>query len=578
MRRSRAVISAFLAVLLIAPHAAAQPADDDPRAKARVIGQEGLAFFDQGMYIDALDRFERADAIIKAPTLGLMAARSLEKLGRFVEASERYLQVVRMTLDPKASDVWKQAVASAAKEREALLPRIPSIEIALEGPGAGDAAVRIDGRAVPKAIIGIKTPIDPGAHRIDARSPGGTGASERVNLAEGQSTRVVLTLSKSGASSVPDAAAPGSAESPGANVMGSGLAGAGAAGAASTPSATSPSAMALGSAGAPDEQTRAVARAIGEEGLSLYDQGRYVDALDRFERADDLIKAPTLGLMAARSLERLGRLVEASNRYQQVTDAKLAADAPDSFKQAQATAAKERETLTPRIPTVDVSVEGPGAAEVSSLMLDGRRVSPSYIGSARPIASKIPVDPGDHRLEAKATGGEAFERFTVNEGGTERVVLTLTGSPNKALLPPGKDNGKSASEASPKDEGSDQPPERRGKGQRTAAFVSLGVGAAGVALGVITGSVAASKKGDFTAENGCNEDTKTCPRTLADDVNTYNALRYVSGTGFIVGGIGLATGAVLLLTLPRGGAQYSTGGITITPLVGPTSAGIRGSF
>ena len=577
MRRSRAVISAFLAVLLTGSGAAAQPAGDDARAKARVIGEEGLAFFDQGMYIDALDRFERADALIKAPTLALMAARSLEKLGRLVEASERYFSVTRMNLDPKASEVWRQAVVTAGKERDALLPRIPTIEITLEGPGAEGASVRIDGRPAPRAIIGVKSPIDPGIHRVEARGTG-TAAAERVSLSEGQASRLVLTLKPAAAGSVPDAAKP-SGEAPSGVVTGTGLASG-----ATTATAEAPPSMGLGSSkdGALDDQTRAAARSIGEEGLSLYDQGKYVDALDRFERADDLIKAPTLALMAARSLEKLGRLVEASDRYEQVVSRKVDAGATEAFKQAQAAASKEREALVPRIPSVDVSVAGPGAEQVTALMLDGRRVPPEKTGSARPISAKIPVDPGDHRLEAKADTGEAFERFSVAEGASERVVLTLTGSPNKLLLPSGKAAAEKDGDKGAAASGSSAPPtERRGKTQATLGWVSLGVGAAGVAVGAITGGIAAGKHAGFT-DPPCNSTLKTCPAEFADDIDTYNTLRPIASVGFIVGGVGLATGAVLLLTLPRGGARYSTSTeasrVTVTPWIGPASAGVRGSF
>jgi hypothetical protein len=338
--------------------------------------------------------------------------------------------------------------------------------------------------------------------------------------------------------------------------------------------------MGLGSSkdGALDDQTRAAARAIGEEGLELYDEGKYVDALDRFERADDLIKAPTLGLMAARSLEKLGRLVEASERYQQVAGMKVDAGATEAFKQAQAAATKEREALVPRIPNVEVSVTGPGAEQVGALMLDGRRLPPEKTGSARPISAKIPVDPGDHRLEAKASTGEAFERFSLSEGATARVVLTLSGSPNKLLLPPGKGAAEPGQAAA--DSSSSPPPERKGKTQQTIGWVSVGVGAAGVAVGVITGGIAAGKHAGFT-DPPCNNDLKTCPAEFQDDIDSYNTLRPVSSVGFIVGGIGLATGAVLLLTLPRGGARYSTSnssGVTVTPWIGPASAGLRGTF
>jgi tetratricopeptide (TPR) repeat protein len=572
MRSSRAVTSIFMAVLLSAAGAAAQPVSpDEARSQARAIGEEGLSLYDQGMYVDALDRFEKADAMIHAPTLGLMAARSLEKLGRFVEASERYLQVTRIDIDAKASDVWKQSIVAATKEREALLPRIPSLEIIIEGAGSKGATVRIDGRPIPQAMVGVRSPIDPGVHRVDAKGTDGTVAFERIRVDEKQPAKLVLTLKQPEKGVTIDASAPGedAGSTPPTNQ------GTGVAGQPSAPSAPAPNTMGLSTAadakaGASVDQQRAAARLIGEEGLSFYDQGRYVDALDRFDRADDLIRAPTLGLMAARSLERLGRLVEATQRYTAVEEMKLESGASPAFKAAQSAAAQERETLKPRIPTIAVSVEGQGAAEVATIALDGRDISPSILGTGRPISATVPADPGDHRLEAKSKDGEAFERVTLAEKDTARVVLHLTPSPNKALMASGAPPKPPPAAPPPA-----APPESRGKGQKTAAFVSIGVGAAGVAVGVITGSIAAAKQSDFSQL--CTSD-HVCPRSESDDVNTYNTLRPVSTVGFVVGGVGLGLGAVLLVTLPRGGAAYSTGSLQVTPFIGLGGAGLRGSF
>src|SRR5262245_51329128 len=105
MRCARAVLGAFLTVLLAATSAMGEPvaADEETRAKARAIGEEALALYDQGRYIEAFDKFQSASDLVKAPTLDLMAARCLVKMGRLVEASERYLDVTRMTVDDKAS-------------------------------------------------------------------------------------------------------------------------------------------------------------------------------------------------------------------------------------------------------------------------------------------------------------------------------------------------------------------------------------------------------------------------------------------------------------------------------------------
>jgi hypothetical protein len=58
--------------------------------------------------------------------------------------------------------------------------------------------------------------------------------------------------------------------------------------------------------------------------------------------------------------------------------------------------------------------------------------------------------------------------------------------------------------------------------------------------------------------------------------------------GFIVGGVGVATGTVLLLVDPRvfagedattgGGAAKSSAGVSWSPFVGIGTAGVKGSF
>src|SRR4051812_4084136 len=88
----RPVASAVvIALALLAAPARAQSLDDSTRSAARGLGEEGIALFDRGDYAGALARFERAEAVVRMPTLSLRAAWCLEKLGRLVEAAERYL-------------------------------------------------------------------------------------------------------------------------------------------------------------------------------------------------------------------------------------------------------------------------------------------------------------------------------------------------------------------------------------------------------------------------------------------------------------------------------------------------------
>ncbi|MGH7326848.1 MAG: hypothetical protein ACREJX_00730, partial [Polyangiaceae bacterium] len=71
------------------------------------------------------------------------------------------------------------------------------------------------------------------------------------------------------------------------------------------------------------------------------------------------------------------------------------------------------------------------------------------------------------------------------------------------------------------------------------------------------------------------------------DVSSYHTKGLVSTIGFIVGGVGLAGGAVLILTAPKSHASARVGqgagqgagqGTFISPYVGPGSAGITGKF
>lgn len=193
MRLSIMVGAVLMSTMLCAVPAGAQPVDDQLRATARALADEGMAFYEKKQYADALDRFDRAATIIQAPTITLHAARSLDKLGRLIEAAERYRACINTQLEDKAPDAFKSAQESARSELQALTPRIPSIEIAVQGPGADQAAVTLDGKPVPKALIGVKTLVNPGEHKIGATTE--THADlEEVTIVEKQLARVVLEL------------------------------------------------------------------------------------------------------------------------------------------------------------------------------------------------------------------------------------------------------------------------------------------------------------------------------------------------------------------------------------------------
>lgn len=128
-RRHPTPLAVLLAALALAPPAFAQPPDEAAQSAARTLGLAALTLYDQGDYPRALEKFEQAYLVYKAPTLGLGAARCLVKLGKLVAASERYSEVARTELDPSATIAFRQAKEdSLAAATNPLAPPLKGIE------------------------------------------------------------------------------------------------------------------------------------------------------------------------------------------------------------------------------------------------------------------------------------------------------------------------------------------------------------------------------------------------------------------------------------------------------------------
>jgi hypothetical protein len=300
-----------------------------------------------------------------------------------------------------------------------------------------------------------------------------------------------------------------------------------------------------------EDPTVAAAREIAKEGLALFDAGKHEDALDRFERAGALVRAPTMGLMAARSLEKLGRLVEASERYLEVTRMTLDAGASDAFRSAQQDAAAERAALVPRIPSLLLALTP--AAPGATVTLDGKPVAASRLGAA------IPLDPGPHTVTATSGSVTRTERVLLRERDARRVELSLA-----------------------------PPPAPGPSSLAVASWIGIGVGGAGIVMGAVTGGLAVSKKSDLDRA-GCAD--ALCPEGVAGAVREYNTLVVVANVG-LIGGITLAGAGALGLGIPaltskrapassaasRPAGAPSRPALAWSPWIGPGSAGATWSF
>jgi hypothetical protein len=185
--------SAAIPALLLAAPARADTVDAAARSTARKLGVEAVKLFETGDYAGALDKFNTADSLVPAPTLGLYAARCLVKMGRLVEASERYLEVTRMQLDRTAVPVMRKAQVDAVAERERLQPTIPTLEVRVEGPRGNGLEVAVGGKVLVPGLLGEKRAVNPGTYQVTATRPD-TAVTEEVRVSPGGAARVVLKL------------------------------------------------------------------------------------------------------------------------------------------------------------------------------------------------------------------------------------------------------------------------------------------------------------------------------------------------------------------------------------------------
>lgn len=293
------------------------------------------------------------------------------------------------------------------------------------------------------------------------------------------------------------------------------------------------------------------AREMGFQGVKDFEAGRFQEASDKLERAYGLVKAPTIGLWSARALVKLGKWVQAAERYLETTRLPLPETNRENHKKAQADAATERTELLPKIPKLKIVIEGSGAKE-ASVTLDGKVVEAALFGVEQP------VDPGAHVVEAKLGSTTKRGEVSVAEAQSEVVSLSIEAGPREAEAP-------AAPEAPP------QAGLGTSTGSPTLAYVALGVGGAGLVAGAVTGLMAMGKKSELEDSGHCRDGL--CDKTVHDDLSSLNTLRTVSTVSFVVGAVGVGAGTLLLFTSGKKKSPSATRAPAVRVGVGHVSFG-----
>lgn len=297
-----------------------------------------------------------------------------------------------------------------------------------------------------------------------------------------------------------------------------------------------------------------LARSVAVTGREAFNSGDYETALALFRRAYALYPAPTVVLYEARTLEKMGLLIEAVDAYARTATIPVSAASPAQFAEAAEQAREEGDALRARIPTLVLELRGASSSEPGlTVKINGADQDPAKLGRAQRL------NPGTYRLEASVgTQRQAIVEVTLVPGQSRRVELNLVDvgpSVDVALAaPPSSTEG-------------DRP-------IPMLAYVAGGVGVVGVGAGIITGLMANSKYDE--AERLCEDHRCAAGTSGLDAVDGFRTWRMVSSISYGVGAVGIAAGVVLWLTGSSDDEPSQTG--SIEPWGNTKTAGIRGRF
>jgi hypothetical protein len=313
-------------------------------------------------------------------------------------------------------------------------------------------------------------------------------------------------------------------------------------------------AVALAAPLASAQDQAATAEALFREARDLSAHGRYAEACPKFAASQKL--DPGYGTLynLGECLTHEGKTASAWAAFHEA--ASLARTAGQAEREAKA--ARAVVALETKLERITISVTAP----LQGLLVrrDGITIDAAAWGSA------LPVDPGKHLIEASAPGKKTFSIEVTTAGPGKPVTVEIQALLDAPIEP--------APLAAPRPLA---PPADSGAGRRVAAYVTGGVGVAGIVVGAVMGSMARSKWNEAQMQH-CRTST-LCDAEGVDLVSGAQTGATVATIGFIAGGALLATGVVLFATaLPKRPA--TTGRLVLSPMLAPTQGGLslRGSF
>lgn len=328
-----------------------------------------------------------------------------------------------------------------------------------------------------------------------------------------------------------------------------------------------------------DASDPAAARAQLQQGYALRQQGRCSEAIPHFTESIRLDRKPRALLNLADCEEKLGKLTAAQTHFVEARDlaqSQRVSDLRDEAERQLAAIEKKMPKLT-----VTLAKDAPTGTMVTR---DGVELGSISLGVP------LPTDPGDHTIVARAAGFQQTVSIAIAEGEAKTIELDpkagkpadtdrVPVAPARPAAPPMQAEHLASEPVAPAPVA---PPGGSEAGSRRApagAFVALGAGVVGLAVGTVF--LVRSSNKSSQADDICSLPAGACPSSRRDEVTGLDddakSAATVATIGFAAGGAALAGGLAWLLL---SGRSTSSGGqhAEIRPVVGPAWAGIAGHF
>jgi len=288
----------------------------------------------------------------------------------------------------------------------------------------------------------------------------------------------------------------------------------------------------------------AAARTLAVDGLKLAQAGKCEEAIPKLERAEKLHHSAIVLSRLGECQVTEGKLVEGTEMLRKVLREPLPANPSPALSKAYERAQTVLDSAKPKIAGLTVSVTAPAGADLR-LVVDGVAVANTLVDS------ELPADPGEHVVEASAPGYlKATARVTLGSADKKTVTLKLEVDPNApaptAINARPEANAAAATQVKATQAAAPPPvapaPPHKSP-SRAPAYVSWGVGLAGVGVGTAFGVMAMQGKKDLNCQDN------SCPPSSSDAVDTAKRNGNISTAAFAVGGVGLVLGTVLYFTI-----------------------------